>query len=101
MISPSRFPDINTKEDLKNLVEELRRRSDGRPIGIKIAAGKIERDLEYCVFAQPDFITIDGRGRGHRRQPPAGAGFHQRAPPCMPCTGPESIWIRSVLISPW
>ena len=62
VISPSRFPDINTKEDLKNLVEELRRRSDGRPIGIKIAAGKIERDLEYCVFAQPDFITIDGRG---------------------------------------
>ena len=62
VISPSRFPDINTKEDLKNLVEELRRRSDGRPIDIKIAAGKIERDLEYCVFAQPDFITIDGRG---------------------------------------
>ena len=62
VISPSRFPDINTKEDLKNLVEELRRRSDGRPIGITIAAGKIERDLEYCVFAQPDFITIDGRG---------------------------------------
>ena len=62
VISPSRFPDINTKEDLKNLVEELRRRSDGRTIGIKIAAGKIERDLEYCVFAQPDFITIDGRG---------------------------------------
>ena len=62
VISPSRFPDIHTKEDLKNLVEELRRRSDGRPIGIKIAAGKIERDLEYCVFAGPDFITIDGRG---------------------------------------
>ena len=40
----------------------LRRRSDGRPIGIKIAAGRIERDLEYCVFAEPDFITIDGRG---------------------------------------
>lgn len=30
--------------------------------GIKIAAGKIEKDLEYCVFAEPDFITIDGRG---------------------------------------
>lgn len=37
-------------------------RSDGRPIGIKIAAGRIEKDLEYCVFAEPDFITIDGRG---------------------------------------
>lgn len=60
--SPSRFPGIETKEDLKALVEELRERSQGRPIGIKIAAGHIEDDLEYCVFAGPDFITIDGRG---------------------------------------
>ncbi len=44
------------------MVDMLRRRSDGRPVGIKIAAGHIERDLEYCVFAGPDFITIDGRG---------------------------------------
>lgn len=60
--SPSRIPGIHTKEDLKKLVENLRERSGGRPIGIKIAAGKIEKDLEYCVFAEPDFITIDGRG---------------------------------------
>ena len=62
VISPSKFPDINTKEDLKALVTKLREESDGRPIGIKIAAGKLERDLEFCVFAEPDFITIDGRG---------------------------------------
>ncbi|MCH1982308.1 glutamate synthase-related protein [Ruminococcus sp. OA3] len=62
VISPSRFPELNTKEDLRDLVRSLRERSDGRPIGIKIAAGRIERDLEFCVFAEPDFITIDGRG---------------------------------------
>lgn len=62
VISPSKFPGIDTKEDLKKLVAELRARSEGRPIGIKIAAGRIEKDLEYCVFAEPDFITIDGRG---------------------------------------
>ena len=44
------------------MVTSLREESDGRPIGIKIAAGKLERDLEFCVFAEPDFITIDGRG---------------------------------------
>ncbi len=44
------------------MVHMLRVRSDGRPIGIKIAAGRLERDLEYCVYAEPDFITIDGRG---------------------------------------
>ena len=60
--SPSKFPELNSKEDLKEMVAMLRNRSDGRPIGIKIAAGRIERDLEYCVYAEPDFITIDGRG---------------------------------------
>lgn len=62
VISPSKFPGINTKEDLRTMVKNLRDCSGGRPIGIKIAAGRIEKDLEYCVFAEPDFITIDGRG---------------------------------------
>ena len=60
--SPSKFSEINSKEDLKEMVSMLRECSDGRPIGIKIAAGRIEQDLEYCVYAEPDFITIDGRG---------------------------------------
>lgn len=60
--SPSKFPELNSKEDLRDMVELLRDLSGGRPIGVKIAAGNIERDLEYCVFAGPDFITIDGRG---------------------------------------
>lgn len=60
--SPSKFPELNSKEDLRSMVNTLRELSEGRPIGIKIAAGNIERDLEYCVFAEPDFITVDGRG---------------------------------------
>lgn len=60
--SPSKFPELNSKEDLRSMVNTLRELSEGRPIGIKIAAGNIERDLEYCVYAEPDFITIDGRG---------------------------------------
>ena len=62
VISPSKFEEITNPQDLKDLVCELRWRSEGRPIGIKIAAGRIEKDLEFCVFAEPDFITIDGRG---------------------------------------
>ena len=62
VISPSKFADIQSKDDLKAMVSELRERSGGRPVGIKIAAGRIERDLEFCVYADPDFITIDGRG---------------------------------------
>lgn len=62
VISPSKFESIQSKEDLKKLVEDLRETSGGRPIGIKIAAGRIEKDLEYIAYAEPDFITIDGRG---------------------------------------
>ena len=60
--SPSKFSNINSKEDLKNLVSDLRKRSLGRPIGIKIAAGHIEQDLEWIGYAGVDFVTIDGRG---------------------------------------
>ena len=61
IVSPAHFKDIKNKEDLKKKVEVLRTRSEGKPIGIKIAAGNIEGDLEVAVFAKPDFITIDGR----------------------------------------
>lgn len=62
IISPSKFENIKNKEDLKKLVDDLRNRSEGRPIGIKIAAGHIEKDLQVICYAKPDFITIDGRG---------------------------------------
>lgn len=60
--SPSRFAEISSREDLKKLVTELRGRSGGRPIGVKIAAERIEPDLDYILVSEPDFITIDGRG---------------------------------------
>ncbi|NQT39041.1 MAG: FMN-binding glutamate synthase family protein [Planctomycetes bacterium] len=61
IISAARFEDIRTREDLKRKVDWLRQRSDGKPIGVKIAAGNIEADLECALFAGPDFITLDGR----------------------------------------
>lgn len=60
--SPSKFEEIGSRDDLKEMVSVLRNLSDGRPIGIKLAAGHIEADLAYAVYAEPDFITIDGRG---------------------------------------
>ena len=61
IISPSHFNDILNKDDLKKKVKWLREISDGRPIGIKFAAGNIEADLDIALYAEPDFITIDGR----------------------------------------
>lgn len=60
--SPATIPEVNSKEGLKDLVDELRERSCGRPIGLKFAAGRIEDDLKYVIYSEPDFITIDGRG---------------------------------------
>lgn len=62
IISPSKFEEIKSKDCLKKLVDDLRTLSGGKPIGIKIAAGNIEADIEYAAYAEPDFITIDGRG---------------------------------------
>ena len=39
----------------------MRKVSEGKPIGIKFAAGNVEADLEVALYADPDFITIDGR----------------------------------------
>jgi len=67
--SPSFFKDITTREELKIKIDWLRKISQGKPIGVKIAAGDIEADLEFILYAQPDFITIDGRGGGTGSSP--------------------------------
>ncbi|MCP4896228.1 MAG: hypothetical protein GY906_04565 [bacterium] len=61
IISPARYADISTAAELKAKVEWLREVSHGKPIGIKIAAGHIEADIDVAISAGPDFITIDGR----------------------------------------
>lgn len=63
--SPSRFPDIDTLEDLAKRIEWVRSLDGGeRPIGIKIAANHLEADLEAALSLSPDFITVDGFGGG-------------------------------------
>jgi glutamate synthase domain-containing protein 2 len=61
IISPSRFEEIRNRDDLRKTVDWLRELSSGKPIGIKLAAGNIEADLEVALYGGPDFITIDGR----------------------------------------
>ncbi len=59
--SPASFDDIRSPEELKAKVDWLRTATGGKPVGIKFAAGHIEKDLAVAVYAGPDFITIDGR----------------------------------------
>ena len=61
IISPAHFPDITNIDELKAKVEEFREATGGKPIGIKLAAGHLEADLDFALAAGPDFITVDGR----------------------------------------
>ncbi len=69
--SPSHFPDIKNREDLKATVDSLRKRTGGKPIGIKLAAGHLEEDIDIALYAGTDFITIDGRAGGTGAAPKA------------------------------
>ncbi|MEA3548669.1 MAG: FMN-binding glutamate synthase family protein, partial [Thermodesulfobacteriota bacterium] len=69
IISPAHYEDILTREQLKEKVAWLREVSGGRPIGVKFAAGHIEADLEVALYAEPDFITLDGRAGGTGASP--------------------------------
>ncbi|MCU0303651.1 MAG: glutamate synthase-related protein [Thermoanaerobaculales bacterium] len=59
--SPSRFPDIRDADELRAKIDWLRQATGGKPVGVKLAAGRIEADLAVALAAGPDFVTIDGR----------------------------------------
>jgi glutamate synthase domain-containing protein 2 len=61
ILSPAAFEDISNRDGLREKVRWLRETSGGRPVGVKIAAGAIEEDLEAILYAGPDYITLDGR----------------------------------------
>lgn len=63
-ISPSRQLDINSRDDLRRKVDELRELTGGRPVGVKITAGRVEADLDFALAGGLDFVTIDTRGGG-------------------------------------
>ena len=63
-ISPSRFPDWENIEDYKRFAEEVRAATGGIPIGVKLSAQHIEKDIEAALEIGVDYIILDGRGGG-------------------------------------
>jgi glutamate synthase domain-containing protein 2 len=63
-ISPSRFPDFNDIEAYQDMATEVRQRTDGIPIGVKMSAQHIEEDIDFALEIGIDYIIIDGRGGG-------------------------------------
>ncbi len=63
-VSPPRHLDINSIVDLRERVQQLRDITGGVPIGIKIAGGNVEKDLDLIIEAGPDVIVVDGGDGG-------------------------------------
>ncbi len=59
-----RFGEINSPADLRILIDGLREGSGGKPVGVKLAAGRIEEDLDAVAEAEADFVTLDCRFAG-------------------------------------
>lgn len=63
-ISPSRFPDWNELSQIKDFANEVRERTGGIPIGYKLSAQHIEKDIDAALEIGVDYIILDGRGGG-------------------------------------
>lgn len=63
-ISPARFPDWEHIDDYRKFADEVRAATGGIPIGVKLSAQHIERDIEAALQIGVDYIILDGRGGG-------------------------------------
>ena len=63
-ISPSRFPDWESVSQIKEFADEVRSYTGGIPIGYKLSAQHIEKDIDAALEVGVDYIILDGRGGG-------------------------------------
>jgi glutamate synthase domain-containing protein 2 len=63
-VSPARFPDWNTLGEIRGFADEVRARTGGIPIGYKLSAQHIEKDIDAALEVGVDYIILDGRGGG-------------------------------------
>ena len=63
-ISPPRFPDWEHIDDYRRFADEVREATAGIPIGVKLSAQHIEKDIDAALEVGVDYIILDGRGGG-------------------------------------
>ena len=63
-ISPPTFSDLVSVQDFREVADRVRDISGGIPIGFKLSAQHIERDIDFALEASADYIVLDGRGGG-------------------------------------
>ena len=63
-MSPPTFKSLNDVDDFKRFAEHVREISGGIPVGFKLSANHIEKDVQFALDAGADYIILDGRGGG-------------------------------------
>jgi glutamate synthase domain-containing protein 2/nitrite reductase/ring-hydroxylating ferredoxin subunit len=63
-VSPPRFPDWEHVDDFRRFADQVRELTGGIPIGFKLSAQHVERDLDAAISAGADYVILDGRGGG-------------------------------------
>ncbi|NLO97884.1 MAG: FMN-binding glutamate synthase family protein [Peptococcaceae bacterium] len=63
-------PGINEPKDWPQFLDQLRKRSQGIPIALKIMAGRVEEDLDFAIEHGFDAVILDGAQGGSHASPP-------------------------------
>jgi glutamate synthase domain-containing protein 2 len=63
-ISPARFPDWDDIGQFRDFAAQVRERTGGIPIGAKLSAQHIEKDIDAALEIGVDYVILDGRGGG-------------------------------------
>ncbi|HNP37667.1 MAG TPA: glutamate synthase-related protein [Woeseiaceae bacterium] len=63
-VSPPTFKDLRSVADFKAFADRVREVTGGIPIGFKLSANHIEKDIQFALDASADYIILDGRGGG-------------------------------------
>lgn len=63
-VSPPTFKEIVSVDDFARFADRVREITGGIPVGFKLSANHIERDIQFALDAGADYIILDGRGGG-------------------------------------
>ena len=63
-VSPPTFKELTSVDDFKRFADRVREITGGIPIGFKLSANHIEKDIQFALDASADYIILDGRGGG-------------------------------------
>jgi methylamine---glutamate N-methyltransferase subunit C len=63
-ISPPTFKNLSSSKDFRRFADRVREVTGGIPVGFKLSANHIEKDIQFALDASADYVILDGRGGG-------------------------------------